>query len=362
MPEMDGFQFIKSIKENEVLKSIPFVFYSAVYKGKKEKELAYFLGADAFIVQPKTPRELWEEIRAVLNGHSLKKKLITETMLIESEEEYLRRYSEVVSTKLEEKVKELERVLAEHEKVEEELKRSETSYKELTEVLGDALNEVKKREQSLLKGRDAFLNMLEDITEAYKELEDLFIRLVIAMVNALDAKSPWTKGHTERVTKYALDIAKEIGLDDEELENIKMCSLLHDIGKIGIYDKVLDKPGKLSDEEFEIVKKHPEKGAEILKPIKQLSKIIPGILHHHERYDGKGYPNGLMGEDIPLCARILHVADSFDSMTADRPYRPAPGVEYAISEFKKYSGTQFDPSVIKAFLKILESKMEKEVK
>lgn len=239
------------------------------------------------------------------------------------------------------------------------IKNSEKSHKELMEVLGDSMNAVKKREQSLLKGRDAFFNMLEDITESYKELEDLFIKLVIAMVNALDAKSPWTKGHTERVTNYALEIAREIGIKDEELENLRLCCLLHDIGKIGIYDVILDKPGKLTDEEFDLIKKHPEKGAEILKPIKQLSKIIPGILHHHERYDGKGYPDGLMGEDIPLCARILHVADSFDSMTADRPYRPAPGVEYAISEFKKYVGLQFDPQVVEAFMRILESKIGK---
>jgi len=243
--------------------------------------------------------------------------------------------------------------ITERKQAEEELKTSEMFYRELTSVLGDSLNELKKKEQTLIKGRDAFLNMLEDISESYKELEDLFIRLVIVMVNALDAKSPWTKGHSERVTNYALEIAGEMGAKDEDIEQLRLCGLLHDIGKIGIYDDVLDKPGKLTDKEFELVKMHPAKGAEILKPIKQLNKILPGILYHHERYDGKGYPEGLMGEDIPLCARILCIADSYDSMTADRPYRPAPGEEYAISELKRCSGTQFDPLIVKAFLKVL---------
>lgn len=234
-----------------------------------------------------------------------------------------------------------------------DIKDSEMASKELTNILSDSLNEVRKREDSLRESRDAFLNMLGDLSESYKELEDLFARLVIAMVNALDAKSPWTKGHSERVTNYALEIAREMGLKDEDFEHLKLCGLLHDIGKIGLYDGVLDKPDKLTDDEFELVKKHPEKGVEILSPIKQLSNIIPGILHHHERYDGKGYPEGIRGEDIPLCARILAAADSYDSMTADRPYRLSPGREYAISELKRCSGTQFDPRVVEAFLKVL---------
>lgn len=237
--------------------------------------------------------------------------------------------------------------------IDSRIKNSEASYKELVDIYAESINKLKEREQFLLKSRDAFFNMLEDLTESYKELENLFIELIIAMVNALDAKSPWTKGHSERVTNYALEIAKEMGLEDEYFEHLRLCGMLHDIGKIGIYDGVLDKPDRLTDEEFELVKTHPAKGVEILSHIKQLSNIIPGILHHHERYDGKGYPEGLMGEDIPLCARILAVADSYDSMTADRPYRPAPGKEYAISELKRCSGTQFDPEVVEAFLKVI---------
>lgn len=188
----------------------------------------------------------------------------------------------------------------------------------------------------------------------YEELQQLLISTITSLASAIDAKSPWTKGHSERVTQYALQIGQEMGLKDEELERLKLSGLLHDVGKIGTYDILLDKSAKLTDEEFELVKKHPGKGAEILGPIKQLSDIIPGVRHHHERYDGKGYPDGLKGEEIPLQARILCVADSFDSMTADRPYRPAPGKGYAISEFKRCLGTQFDPNVVAAFLRISE--------
>lgn len=196
--------------------------------------------------------------------------------------------------------------------------------------------------------------LFEQVESAKKDLEGLLISTITSLVSAIDAKSPWTKGHSERVTNFALEIAREMGLKDEDLEHLKLCGLLHDIGKIGIYDGVLDKPGKLTDEEFELIKKHPVMSMEILNPIKQLSTIIPGILHHHERYDGKGYPEGISGDDIPLCARILCVADSFDAMTAERPYKPPRGIEDAKLELKRCSGTQFDPKVVEAFLKALE--------
>jgi putative nucleotidyltransferase with HDIG domain len=187
----------------------------------------------------------------------------------------------------------------------------------------------------------------------YEDLEQLLINTVTSLISTIDAKSPWTKGHSERVTKYAVEIAKEMGLREKDINQVRMCGLLHDIGKVGTFDGLLDKPGKLTIEEYELIKKHPSQGADIIAPIKQLSSVIPGILHHHERYDGKGYPSGIRGSDIPLCASILAIADSFDSMTADRPYRKAPGKEYAIAELKRCSGTQFDPKVVDVFLKVL---------
>ncbi|MBI3379003.1 MAG: HD domain-containing protein [Nitrospirae bacterium] len=233
------------------------------------------------------------------------------------------------------------------------IKETERSCRELKKALDISLNEAKDKEQSLQKSRDAFLNMLEDINESYKDLEDLFMKFIRAMVSALDAKSPWTKGHSERVASYAEQIAKEMGIEEDEIKDIRLSGLLHDIGKIGTYDYLLDKPSKLTEEEFDIVKKHPAQGAAILKEIKQLKNIIPLIMYHHERVDGKGYPEGIKGGKIPLCARILHAADSFDSMTADRPYRPSPGREYAISELKGCSSTRFDPRVVEAFLRVL---------
>ncbi|MDP2166828.1 MAG: GAF domain-containing protein [Thermodesulfovibrionales bacterium] len=189
----------------------------------------------------------------------------------------------------------------------------------------------------------------------YEDIKEIFISILKALVNAVDAKSPWTKGHSERVTGYALMLGREMELKEEELEKLRLASLLHDIGKIGTYDALLDKPEKLTDAEFDLVKMHPGKGAEIIKPISQLANIIPIIRGHHEKMDGSGYPDGLRGDEIPLLARILCVVDSFDSMTADRPYRSSPGREFAVEELKKCSGAQFDPNVVAAFLKAIEA-------
>ncbi len=189
----------------------------------------------------------------------------------------------------------------------------------------------------------------------YEELQQLLINTITSLASAIDAKSPWTKGHSERVTMYAVEIGERMGLSEEDLENLRLAGLLHDVGKIGTFDVILDKRGTLSMEEFNLVKKHPERGCEILAPIKQFKDILPAIRHHHERCDGMGYPGGLKREEIPLLARILCVADSFDSMTADRPYRPAPGVEYAVREFERCKGSQFDPEVVEAFIDVLGS-------
>jgi putative nucleotidyltransferase with HDIG domain len=143
-------------------------------------------------------------------------------------------------------------------------------------------------------------------------------------------------------------------LKEKDVEDLRTAALLHDIGKIGTYDVILDKPDKLDDEELALIRTHPLKGEEILKPIKQLRHLLPIIRHHHERVDGKGYPDGLMDGEIPFLAKIITVADSFDSMTSERPYRPAPPMAYAISEIKRCSGTQFDPVAAEAFLKVIE--------
>jgi PAS domain S-box-containing protein/putative nucleotidyltransferase with HDIG domain len=221
------------------------------------------------------------------------------------------------------------------------------------------ITEIKDKEERLIESHNAFLNMLKDLDFSYRELKKLYEGLIYSFVNAIDAKSPWTKGHSVRVTNYAIAIAKEMGLKDKDIETLRTSALLHDIGKIGIYGVILDKPEKLTKEEFDLLKMHPVKGEEILMPIGQLQlsklqNLLAIIRSHHERTDGKGYPDGLKGDEIPLLARIICIADSFDSMTSERPYRPTPGKEYAISELKRYSGTQFDPEAVETFLRVLE--------
>lgn len=215
------------------------------------------------------------------------------------------------------------------------------------------ITDIKNKETELLKSRNAFFNMLRDAVSDYRELKEIHKNLIFAFANAIDAKSAWTKGHSERVSNYSIGIARELRMSSGDIELLRIACLLHDIGKIGIFDGVLNKPDRLTDEEFGQIKRHPALGVEILRPIRQLETILPLVRHHHERLDGKGYPDGLMGEDIPLLARILHVADSFDAMTADRPYRESPGIEYAISELKRCSGSQFDSNVVEAFLRII---------
>lgn len=213
------------------------------------------------------------------------------------------------------------------------------------------ITEIQNMEKKLIESRSAFFNMLRDLDFSYKELKKLFESLILSFINALDAKSPWTKGHSERVTNYAIATAKEMGLKEKNIETLRTAALLHDIGKIGTYEVILDKPERLSIEELALVKMHPAKGEEILSPISQLKDILPIIRSHHERIDGKGYPDGLKGEEIPLLARIITVADSVDSMISERPYRPKLRIEDALSELKRCSGTQFDPQVVEAFSK-----------
>ncbi|MBK5091937.1 MAG: GAF domain-containing protein [Actinobacteria bacterium] len=191
-------------------------------------------------------------------------------------------------------------------------------------------------------------------TSLYEDLEMSYFSTVKALARAIEVKDPYTYGHSERVTEYALAIARRLGASDPEIQNIKYAAALHDIGKIGIARKILDKPGALSEEEFVHVKTHPQLGDSIIEPVAFLKAPRSIIMHHHERYDGKGYPDGLAGEEIPLGARILAVADSFEAMMSDRPYRKALQVEEAVKELEVNAGTQFDPIVVRAFIEVLK--------
>lgn len=185
----------------------------------------------------------------------------------------------------------------------------------------------------------------------YQQLKDMFYETIFALADTIEKRDPYTGGHTKRVMEYSYAIGKKLNLPEEELEKLKLAAILHDIGKIGIRDEILLKTSSLSNEEYEIIKKHTLYGADILKNIKKLKDIIPGVRNHHERYDGKGYPDGLSGEHIPLIARIIAVADTYDAMTTTRPYRPGLKPSVAIAELKVKAGTQFDPQVVEAFIK-----------
>jgi putative nucleotidyltransferase with HDIG domain len=185
----------------------------------------------------------------------------------------------------------------------------------------------------------------------YEELESLLLGAIRSLVKALEATSYWTAGHTERVTEYTMGIAGVMGMGKEMLEKLRICSLLHDIGKIATPKEILNKKGGLEVGEWDEIKRHPGLGAEILTELRQFSEIILSIKYHHEHWDGLGGIYGLKHEQIPLMARILAVADAFDAMTSDRPYRKMKSKEEAINEIVKCSGTQFDPTVVAVFLK-----------
>lgn len=175
------------------------------------------------------------------------------------------------------------------------------------------------------------------------------------LMKAIENRDEYTEGHSQRVADLAIKIAKKLRYSEWRIEDIRTASMLHDVGKIGVRDNVLNKPGKLTEEEYNIIKSHPEKGYDILKGINSFKKILPIIKYHHERYDGKGYPEGKNAEDLGIEVFIVQLADSIDAMSTDRPYRKALTKEEIIGEIKKCSGTQFHPKVVEAYIKVIES-------
>ena len=204
-------------------------------------------------------------------------------------------------------------------------------------------------EAGLLGSAASFLASFEQSRLLIEEQEDLLIGVVRALVNTIDAKDPYTCGHSDRVASISRIIGEQYGLDAVECEQIHLAGLLHDIGKIGVPDAVLLKPGELDDDEFEQLKQHPVIGYQVLKNLKQMSFILEGVLHHHESLDGSGYPDGLAGYSIPLAARIIAVADAFDAMTSDRPYRAGMPPQQAEQILRENAGPQWDPQILAAF-------------
>lgn len=197
-----------------------------------------------------------------------------------------------------------------------------------------------------------------EVERKTKEVEGLSLHVVHTLADAIDAKDAYTKGHSGRVAEYSREIAKRAGYSFERQEEIYMMGLLHDVGKIGVPDAVINKPGKLTDEEFEIIKTHPGRGAKILQNIEEMPKLAIGARWHHERFDGRGYPDGLKGEEIPEEARIIAVADAYDAMTSNRSYRGLIPQDVVKGEFEKGSGTQFDPRFAAIMLDIIKEDVD----
>lgn len=194
-----------------------------------------------------------------------------------------------------------------------------------------------------------------DNSRLYQELEDMFFQTAESLADAIEKRDPYTGGHTQRVTQYSLTTARHLKLNPMDMKWLKISAVLHDIGKIGIDDHILRKPDRLNSEEYNAIKRHADMGAEIIDHIKQLKNIIPGIKYHHEQQDGTGYPEGLKGEKIPITAKIVAVADTYDAMTTDRPYRKGLSKELAVRELRRCSGTQFDQEVVEAFIRGYEA-------
>jgi len=202
---------------------------------------------------------------------------------------------------------------------------------------------------------DTFNKMAGDIEEfiaqlkqAAEENRELFLGSIRMLAAAIDEKDPYTRGHSGRVAKYSSIIGEHLKLSETDLDHLRISALLHDVGKIGVDDRVLKKPGTLTPEEFELMKQHPVKGANIMRPVAQLREMLPGIELHHEHIDGRGYPYGLKGDQIPMMARIIAVADTMDAMTTNRPYQAAMELSYALEKIRALAGTKFDPAVVTA--------------
>lgn len=204
----------------------------------------------------------------------------------------------------------------------------------------------------------------KQLADKHLQLRTAYVQTIRALAEAVDAKDAYTRGHSERVGVYASKIAREMNFAKDFIERVYIAGLLHDVGKIGVRDAVITKPDRLTPEEYEEIKQHPEIGAKILEPVDFLKEVAPCVRHHHEWYDGsdRGYPDRLRGDQIPLPSRIILVADTVEAMTSDRPYRKALTLEAVVSEIHKYSGTQFDPKVTAPFLALLEREGESFIK
>jgi len=229
---------------------------------------------------------------------------------------------------------------------------SEGQYGATVEVRGTA--EIAALSESFNRMSGSIEVAFDAVQRAARENHELFLASIRALAEAIAAKDPYTRGHSERVSAYAATLAREMGLPGDEVERIRLSALLHDVGKIGVDDSIIRKPTALTEQEFAAMKTHPIKGAAIMSAIPQLADVIPGMKYHHEKWTGGGYPEGLSGEQIPMQARIVTVADTFDAMTTTRPYQQAMEIGYVVERIRQFAGVRYDPVVVDAFVRAFE--------
>jgi len=232
---------------------------------------------------------------------------------------------------------------------------SRGEFHERTHVAGAGAAEITELAETFNNMADEIESYIARLKQAAEENRELFLGSIRMLAAAIDEKDPYTRGHSDRVARYSMLIGQQLGLSPEDLDRLRIAALLHDVGKIGVDDRVLKKPGALTPEEFELMKQHPSKGANIMRPVAQLKDMLPGIELHHEHVNGNGYPYGLKGAEIPLMARIIAVADTLDAMTTNRPYQTALEIEDALRHIRKVAGTKFDVPVVDALDVVVQS-------
>ena len=299
MPRMDGFQLCRECKRDDSLKKIPFIFYTATYTDKKDEDFALSLGAEKFLVKPAEPEVLLKVLKEIIEAHK-KGTLITPKEPLREEEIYLAEYNKRLIKKLEKKVLDLEK-----------------SEKRLQKTMEDTIYTIGK---------------------------------------IAETRDPYTSGHQKNVSQIATFIAHEMKLPQNKIEGIRIASLVHDIGKISLPAEILNKPTKLSEIEYSLIKDHSQTGYDILKSIEFPWPIAKIVLQHHERLNGSGYPQGLKGEDILLEAKIIGVADVVEAMSSHRPYRPALGVDKALEEISQNRDILYDPEVVDTCIRLFKEK------
>ncbi len=381
MPNMNGLDLCKKIKENNEGRFIPIVILSSKSQ-PIDIDTAFNFGADDYLVKPVTPEKLLEKIKdyfGVLDRKKRNKILVVDDSKVSAEmisHALTKNSHNVIMVSDGEKALDV----AKKERPEviitdidipgingyELIKRArETAeIKDVSVIMMSSRNkksDIKKSEKLgvakyFVKPFDiekliiVVEQLLLERYNIYRKEYEYMLSTIKALITALEARDEYTKGHTHRVSKYALMLGNYMGLSSFELDKLEIAANLHDIGKIGVRDDILLKPGKLSVEEYATIQEHAVIGAEILRPLNSLNDVVPLILFHHERWDGEGYPSMIKGEAIPLGSRIIAIADTFDAITSDRPYRKALSEEEAIEIIKENIGTQFCPACAQAFL------------